>query len=218
MEVNKVGILGSGSVGTHLGAGFAKSGYSVKIGSRSPDKLSDWAEQNGEKARAGTFDEAASFGDVVVLATKWLNGAAKNAILLAGEDNLKNKIVIDVTNPLLFSEEGKPPTLSLNYPESGGKTVQEWLPGSSVVKAFNSVTAAHMANPKLEEGNPDMFICGDDPDAKQWVQELAEGWGWTIYDLGGIDQSYLLEALALIWVRYGFLNNHWTHAFKLLQK
>jgi 8-hydroxy-5-deazaflavin:NADPH oxidoreductase len=218
MKTETVGIIGSGTVGLHLGAGFAKSDYSVMLGSRSPEKLNEWTQKNGQNANAGSFKDAALFGNVIVLATKWQNGATKNALDLAGLENFKNKIVIDVTNPLHFTEEGTPPTLELTFPESGGKQIQSWLPESRVVKAFNTVTAAYMANPKLEEGRPDLFICGDDSDAKDQIRKLAENWGWTVHDLGGIDQSYLLEALALIWVRYGFLNNHWTHAFKLLLK
>ena len=87
-----------------------------------------------------------------------------------------------------------------------------------MVKAFNIVTAAYMTNPKLTEGIPDMFICGNDKSAKEKVEEIAKKWGWPITDLGGIEQAYLLEALALMWIRYGFLHNHWTHAFKLLRK
>lgn len=218
MDNKHIGIIGSGTVGLHLGAGFLDSGYKVTIGTRSPNKLRDWVFERGSNAAAGSFKDAAAAGDVIVLASKWQNGALKNAIDLAGKENFLKKIVIDVTNPLIFGPEGEPPVLDKNYPKSGSIQVKKWLPGSYIVKAFNTVTAAYMANPHLKEGSPDMFYCGDDAHAKKWVENLLKSWGWTCHDLGDLEQAYLLEALALIWVRYGFLNNHWTHAFKLLQK
>ena len=212
---DKIGILGSGAVGQSLGNGFLKLGYEVKIGTRDPSKLKDWLKNAGKKASVGSFNEPASYGNIIVLCTKWTG--TENAINLAGKENFKDKIAIDVTNPLLFEEEGKAPKLALAYPKSAGVIVQKLLPKAKVVKAFNIVTAAYMCNPKLKEGIPDMFIAGND-EAKKIVTEIASKWGWAVTDLGDIRQSYLLEALAMIWITYGFLNNHWTHAFKLLKE
>ena len=209
----KVGILGSGSVGQALASGFVKSGYEAMIGTRDKSKLADWLKKT--KASAGSFAEAAAFGELLVLCCK--GEAVEDVIKLAGKENFSGKIVIDVTNPLLF-EEGKGPRLFTGYPDSLGARVQRLLPNSKVVKAFNSVTAAYMASPKLQEGVPDLLIAGNDAGAKKKVDSIASEWGWTVHDLGGIEQAYLLEALAMIWIRYGFLNNHWTHAFKLLKK
>jgi predicted dinucleotide-binding enzyme len=76
-----------------------------------------------------------------------------------------------------------------------------------------------MIAPKREEGDPDLYICGNDQDAKNQINRFAEGWGWkNIIDLGDISESYLLEALAMIWIIYGFKTNIWSHAFKLLKK
>jgi prophage maintenance system killer protein len=134
----------------------------------------------------------------------------------ADKDNFKGKIVIDVTNPLVFLKDI--PELDIAYPNSGGLKIQRMLRDSKVVKAFNTVTAKYMCNPKLEEGIPDLFIAGNDEEAKEIVKGFAEQFGWNVTDIGNIEQSYLLEALAMLWIRYGFLNNHWTHAFKLLKK
>ena len=146
----KIGIIGSGNVGQALGKGFAKLKYEVKIGSRNPDqdKIKDLIKSMGKLASAGTFDKAASFGEIIVLATSW-NGT-ENAIKLANPKNLENKIVIDVTNPLDFSE-GKP-KLALGYNNSAGETIQKLLPKSKVVKAFNMVGNAHMVNPDFPGG------------------------------------------------------------------
>lgn len=212
----KVGILGSGVVGQSLAAGFLKSGHEVRVGSREPGKLNDWLASAGENASAGSFSDTASFGELIVLCCK--GAAVEGVISLAGKENLAGKTVVDVTNHLVFDEEGKPPKLAEAYPHSLGLKVQEMLPESMVVKAFNIVTAAYMCNPRLEEGTPDMFIAGNDQASKDQVKAIAEEWGWPVHDLGGIEQAYLMEALAMLWIRYGFLNNHWTHAFRLLKK
>jgi len=214
----KIGIIGSGMVAQQLGLGFLKRGDEIKIGTRSPEKLTDWQIQAGRNASVGNFDDAAKFGDLIILATRWENDATRNAIELAGKRNLEGKILIDVTNPLIFKDTGQPPSFALGYPESAGKTIQQWLPQTKVVKAFNIVTAYYMANPKLKEGILDMFIAGNDQAAKNKVKEIATGWGWPVHDIGEIEQSYLLEALAMLWVRYGFLNNHWKHGFRLLKE
>lgn len=223
----KIGILGSGMVGTALAEGFLRFGHHVKMGSRTPGKLSEimaklgTGSKNGTHAggvSAGTFSETAVFGELLVLATKWDGNAAKNAVELAGKENFRGKVLIDVTNPLKSESSDKPPILAIGYPDSAGKTVQSWLPETKVVKAFNIVTSSYMTNPKLMEGEPDLFIAGDSAEGKQLVTGFAEGWGWKVHDMGGVDQAYLLEALAMIWIRYGFLHNHWTHAFQLLKR
>jgi len=212
----KIGILGSGMVGQALAKGFLKSGYEVKIGTRDVSKLNDFLKEAGNKASVGSFSDTAAFGDMVVLCCK--GTAVEDVIRLAGKGNLKSKTVIDVTNPLLFGEEGKPPKMDVSFPGSLGAKIQQLLPDARVVKAFNIVGNAYMCNPKLEEGTPDMFIAGNDAGAKKTVAEIASKWGWPVHDLGGIEQAYLLEALAMVWIQYAFMNNHWTHAFKLLKK
>ena len=214
----KFGIIGSGMVAQQLGLGLIKLGHGVKLGTRNPDKMADWKKQAGENAGVGSFEEAARFGDIIFLATLWGNGATENAIKMASHENLAGKVVIDVTNPLAPGGEGNPPKLAVSYPDSAGAIVQRWLPESKVVKAFNIITAYYMANPKLNEGTATMFIAGNDAAARKTVREIAENWGWDVIEIGGIEQSFLLEALALLWITYGFKNNYWKHAFKLLKK
>ncbi len=215
MNFNKIGIIGSGTVGQTLASGFLKSGYEVKIGTRDKSKLNEWVGKAGDKASVGSLQETAEFAELIVLCTK--GTAYEEAISLAGKNNFENKIVIDVTNPLLFEEKG--PKLGIGYPDSFGANIQKLLPSSKVVKAFNTVPAHYMCNPKLEEGTPDLFIAGNDINAKKAVTEIASKWGWTsVIDIGDIEQSYLLEALAMIWISYGVKNNYWMHAWKLLKK
>jgi hypothetical protein len=212
----KIGILGTGDVGRVLGAGFAALGHEVMIGSRDPQKaeVKGWLEKAGAKASAGTFAEAAAFGDMAVLATLWTG--TENALKLAGPQNLIGKTVIDTTNPLDFSTGA--PRLSLGHSDSAGEKVQGWLPQSKVVKAFNHVGNAHFVKPQFPDGPPTMFICGNDAGAKKTVTGILEGFGWSVIDIGGIEGSRLLEPLAMLWIMYGFRTNTWSHAFKLLRK
>ena len=210
----EVGILGSGDVGKALGTGFVKHGHDVKIGSREPSKLDAWVKENGAKASAGSFADAAKFGDIVILAT--LGNAVENVIGLAGKDAFDGKVVIDTTNPLKF-EPGQMPQLSISGNDSLGEHVQRWLPKSKVVKAFNTVGNAFMVDPKFEGGPPDMFIGGEDDGAKKKVSEILKEFGWGVVDLGGITASRYLEPMCIVWVHHGIKSGKWNHAFKFLR-
>jgi 8-hydroxy-5-deazaflavin:NADPH oxidoreductase len=212
----RIGILGSGPVGQTLGKGFLRLGHAVKIGTRDAAKLKAWAEEAGPQASVGTFAEAAEFGEMAVLAAHW--SGVENVLRLAEPDRLAGKILIDVTNPLDFSQ-GPPPRMAVAYPSSGGACVQDWAPQAKVVKAFNIVAASYMVDARLQEGSIDLFIAGNDPAAKAEVAALAKAWHWnSVNDMGEIGQSYLLEAFAMLWIHFGFRQNQWTHAFKLLRK
>lgn len=211
----KIGILGSGNVGRMLGDGFLKLGYAVQIGSRTPEKLNDWLSAAKGEASTGSFLETTQNADVIVLASNW--GGTKELIESVGAAAFAGKIVIDVTNPLDFSTGT--PKFSVTLGNSAGEQIQSWLPEAKVVKAFNIVTATYMCNPVLEEGTADMFIAGNDAEAKAFVTEIALKWGWgSCSDMGDIAMSYWLETMAMFWIYFGVINNHWTHAFKLLKK
>lgn len=213
----KVGILGSGDVGRALGGGFVGLRHEVLLGSREPDreKAREWLARQGSLASVGTFADAASFGELVVLATRW--DGIENAISLATPASLAGKVVIDVTNPIEFPDGGFP-RLALGHDDSAGERVQRWLPASKVVKAFNIVSYAYMVRPDFPCGPPDMFICGNDVEAKKTVAEITEAFGWPTTDIGGIEGARLLEPLAALWITYGVITGTWTHAFKVLRK
>jgi predicted dinucleotide-binding enzyme len=213
----KIGVLGTGDVGKALAKGFIALGHEVKMGSRSAtnEKAVVWAKELGPKASTGTFADAASFGEIVVLAT--LGVANEEALRAAGPERLRGKVVIDATNPL-DSSGGAPPKLAISGNDSGGERVQKLLPSAHVVKAFNTVGNPLMFRPELPGGPPDMFIAGNDRDAKQKVTGILKDFGWgAVHDLGGIEASRYLEAMCMVWVLSAIHGGTWNQAFKLLR-
>ena len=211
----RVGVLGSGVVGRVLAAGFAKHGHEVMIGSRSPETLVDWLEEN-PGIGSGFFGDTAAFADLVVLAVK--GTAANKALELAGEDNHAGKTVIDATNPI--SDE--PPVNGVlkfftNLDESLMEQLQKQYPRTNFVKAFSSVSNARMVNPRFEGGRPSMFICGNDPAAKTVVTEVLDQFGWDTEDMGAVEAARAIEPLCMLYCIPGFTRDQWTHAFKLLK-
>lgn len=214
MASKKVGILGSGDVGQALGAGFARHGWDVKLGTRDAKKLEAWVAQT-PRATVGSLADAAAHGDVVVVA---LQGSATEAALrLAGPERFAGKLVLDATNPL-DGAEGVPPGLFVGTTDSLGERIQRALPGASVVKCFNTVPSAQMVDPRFEGGAPPMLICGEDADAKARTGAILRELGWPgALDVGGIEGARWLEALVPLWVRVGLATGAWSHAFKVVR-
>lgn len=209
----KIAVIGAGNVGGALGKLWAAKGHEVVFGVRGPQdaKLRQLMESTGGKAHASNIAEAASFGQVVVLATPW--PAAHEAILSAG--NLSGKIVIDCTNPLASDLSG----LVLGTDNSAGEEVARWAKDAYVVKAFNTIGAGRFADPWFGSQNATMFICGDDKDAKSTVSKLASDLGFDVVDAGALTASRLLEPLAMLWIHLAFHQGFGPagHAFKLLR-
>ncbi len=213
---SRVGVLGSGEVGQRLAAGFCSRGHDVMIGSREPSKpeLREWLSGNGTGVKAGTFEQAAAHGELLVLAV--LGNAAKQAIADAGPEEFSGKVVIDAMNPLDFSG-GFPPKLAISGEDSLGERVQRALPDAKVVKAFNTIGNAYFVNPQFSEGRPTMLIAGDDEGAKSTVGDVLADFGWSdVLDIGGIEGSRELEAICIAWVKIGGARGSWDHGFKLL--
>jgi 8-hydroxy-5-deazaflavin:NADPH oxidoreductase len=213
----KVGILGSGDVGKALAIGFASLGHQVKISSRDFEniKLREWASELEDTVSIASFEETAIFGEIIVIAVKW--DGVENAIHLANPENLSHKVVIDVTNPLDFSN-GMPPSLYIGHTNSGGEAIQRLIPKSLVVKTLNIVNNLTMINPTFNDGVPSMFLCGNDENAKNQVTEILKDFGWKdISDLGDITECRIIEPLTCLWVNYGIKHATWTHAFTFLK-
>jgi hypothetical protein len=212
----KIGILGTGIVGQTLAGGFLRHGHEIMIGTRSPDKLDQWSAEVGEKGRVGSVAQAASYGDLVVLAVK--GTAAMETLRSAGGESISGKTVIDTTNPIA---DAPPENGVLKFFTSLDHSLMEQLqsafPDAHFVKAFNSVGNALMVNPDLGGTRPTMFICGNDTGAKREVSEILDLFGFEVEDMGGVQAARAIEPLCILWCIPGFLHNRWTHAFKLLK-
>ena len=201
----KIGILGTGTVGEALATALINQGHNVMMGSRTAtnEKIQDWVKKAGTGALAGTFNEAAGFGDLFFIC---LNGefAADVAKELAPE-NVAGKIVIDITNPLDFSQ-GNPPRILEQYINiSLGETLQQLLPQSYVIKTLNTINYKLMIDAReVNDGHHDLFLCGNDATAKNQVKHfLVNNFHWrleSLIDLGDIKSARTMEAIVPFWV------------------
>jgi predicted dinucleotide-binding enzyme len=214
MSKQKIAILGSGVVGEALAKGFLSRGHAVMRGSREPAKLEAWKAAAGGEAAVGTFDEAARWGEVVVLAVK--GTAAESAIALAQPANLAGKTVIDATNPIA---DAAPVNGVLQYFTTMNDSLMERLqrqaPAAHFVKAFSCVGNAFMVDPPFEPA-PTMFICGNDDGAKREVTAILTAFGWETADMGAVEGARAIEPLCILWCIPGLRGGSWAHAFKLL--
>lgn len=216
--MKKIGILGSGPVGQSLGNGFLKYGYEVMIGTRTASKLDDWLSKAGNKACVGSFAEVAAFGELLILCCK--GTASMEVLKLAGEQNLKDKTIIDTTNPIA---DAPPENGVLKYFTSLDRSLIEQhqvvYANANFVKAFNSIGNALMVNPNFEGIKPTMFICGNNDDAKKETSAILDQFGFEVEDMGEVESGRAIEPLCILWCIPGFINNEWSsHAFKLLKK
>jgi 8-hydroxy-5-deazaflavin:NADPH oxidoreductase len=208
-----VGILGSAVVGQTLARGFKTHGDDVRIGSRTPGKLADFSSATG--IPAGTFADVAAWADLLVLAVKGVS--AESALELAGATNLRGKVVIDTTNPIASAPPQDGVVQFFTGPNSSlMEQLQAKFPEARLVKAFNSVGNARMVNPAFRSGQPTMFYCGNDSDAKTIVKSILEQFGWEAADMGTATAARAIEPLCQLWCIPGFLQNKWSHAFKVL--
>lgn len=225
----KIGIIGTGSVGQTLATRLVELGHEVMIGTRNvSEKLADnnkdqygnpsfaeWHKANPHVSLA-TFKEAASFGELIINASKGV--ASIHALNQAGSMNLDGKILLDLANPL-DSSSGMPPTLvpELSNTNSLGEEIQKNFPGAKVVKTLNTMWAGLMVNPlMINNGDHTNFICGNETQAKQTVRQLLTEMGWkdeNILDLGDISSARGTEAYLPIWLRIMLSKN--SGAFNL---
>ncbi|MEO5643401.1 MAG: NAD(P)-binding domain-containing protein [Bacteroidia bacterium] len=199
----KIAVLGTGMVGNAIGTKLIALGHEVKMGSRTNtnEKALEWVNSAGNNASQGTFEEAAAFGEIVFNCTK--GQASVDVLQLAGEKNLNGKILIDISNSLDFSK-GMPPTLSICNDDSLGETIQRAFPDVKVVKTLNTMNCNLMVNASAVPGEHNVFVSGNDPDAKTEVKKLLNDFGWnenSIIDLGDISTARGTEQLLPIWVR-----------------
>jgi predicted dinucleotide-binding enzyme len=198
----RIGVLGTGAVGRRIATKLVKLGHEVTMGSRSAESeaLAEWVREAGDGARGGTFADAASTAELVFNCTS--GGASLEALAAAGAENLAGKVLVDVANPLDFSQ-GMPPTLSVCNDDSLGERIQAAFPKARVVKALNTMNNQVMTEPGRLPGAHNVFVCGEDADAKATVGELLGEFGWAseqIVDLGGITAARGTEMYLPLWL------------------
>ncbi|MER7841537.1 NAD(P)-binding domain-containing protein [Streptomyces sp. NPDC096040] len=196
----KIGVLGTGEVGRRLAARLAGLGHDVMLGSRTADNpvAAEWAREHG--GHHGAFAEAAAHGELVVNATGGL--VALDVLTAAGTANLDGKVVMDVSNPLDFSQ-GFPPRLVVPEAGSVAEQLQQAFPRARVVKTLNTMNNTLMTDPARVSGPHNVFVCGDDEAAKTEVADLLKSFGWPeqqILDLGGLSAARSVEPVVLLWV------------------
>lgn len=200
----KIGILGTGMVGKTVGSRLVELGHEVKMGSRTGDNEAAglWVTAVGAKGSQGTFAEAAAFADSMVFnCTK--GEYATSALSMAGEYNMAEKVVVDISNPLDFSR-GMPPRLSVCNDDSLGEQIQDAFPSIRVVKTLNTMNCHVMLNPTRVPGAHNVFLSGNDAAAKTEVSDLLQSAGWkaaNIIDLGDISTARGTEMLLPVWIR-----------------
>lgn len=210
--MKKIGIIGSGIVGKTLAGGLIKHGYQVMIGSRDKAKLEQLQKETG--VSTGTFEETATFGDIIILTVK---GTASETLVSTLRGKLAGKTVMDTTNPIAE----KPPVNGVlqfftSLDDSLMERLQKFAPDANFVKAFNSIGSMFMVDPKFES-KPTMFICGNNASAKKDVNELLLELGWEVEDMGNVEAARALEPLCMLWCIPGLRENRWSHAFKLMK-
>ena len=170
---------------------------------------------NGKGASVGSFEEAAAFGEILVLSVK--GTVAKEVLSNINPDYLTGKTIMDATNPI-SNDPVVNGVLNFFTDQNGSlmETLQKANPNAHFVKAFNSIGSAHMVNPSFES-KPSMFIAGNNATAKAEVAEIVELFGWEVEDMGAAEAARAIEPLCMLWCIPGFLNGQWSHAFKLLK-
>jgi 8-hydroxy-5-deazaflavin:NADPH oxidoreductase len=204
-DIMKIGILGTGAVGEHIGSALIKKGHYVLMGSRKAghERAVEWKKKGGDSANEGSFEDAAIYGDLVFLC---LNGEhALEALDMVDKRQLDGKIVIDLTNPLDFSQGMPPRILEKYHTVSLGERIQEAIPQAHVVKTLNTVNHQLMVDARLvNKGDHTLFICGNDANAKNQVKHfLVDNFHWTpddLLDLGDIRAARVAEVYVPLWV------------------
>lgn len=196
-----LGVLGTGPVGRTIGTKLVELGHNVRMGSRTANNpnAQAWVRATGQGASQGTFSDAARFGDML------FNCTAGKGTLSAFESiknvDLNGKVLMDLANPLDYSH-GMPPTLTVSNTDSLAEQIQREHKLFKVVKALNGMSVDVMINPRQVPGSHDVFICGNDLDAKAQVTIILVEWfGWeNVIDLGDITSARGMEMALPLWL------------------
>jgi predicted dinucleotide-binding enzyme len=195
----RIGIIGAGHVGTALADGLARHGHHVMLGTRDVGKpaVREFIEASGGTGSAGSYADAAGFGDVVI--TAYPGRLEEEMVAAMGAHNLAGKIIIDAVNPI--GHEGGKTVPAYGYDDSAAEVLQRAVPSARVVKAYDTVNPDRMVDPDPATGPTTMKIAGDDVGAKAEVTALLESTGWSVRDMGGLEQARKMELRVVAWVQ-----------------
>jgi predicted dinucleotide-binding enzyme len=209
----KIAVLGTGTVGRTLAAKLSELGHDVVVGTRDPQATLDRTEPDAmgnppfaawqaghPPVRLSSFAQAAAPAELVVNATG--GESSLDALTRAGAENLAGKVLLDVSNPLDFSQ-GRPPSLFVKDTDSLAEQIQRAFPEARVVKALNTMTAAVMVDPgRVGGGDHSVFVSGNDAEAKQTIVSLLRDFGHTdVIDLGDLSTARGAEMYVPLWLR-----------------
>ncbi|MEV0037765.1 NAD(P)-binding domain-containing protein [Streptomyces sp. NPDC050804] len=197
--MSRIGLLGTGNVAKVLGAKLILLGHEVVLGSRDPENspVAEWAAGHG--AGLTGLAEAAAGADLVVNTAPGL--ASLDVLTKAGADNLRGKVIIDVSNGI----ESRNGVTAVATPDGGSiaEQLQSAFPEARVVKTLNTMAGQVMVDPGRIPGHHTVFLSGDDPAAKAEVTELLKSFGWSdtqILDIGGVVTARATEAALLLFI------------------
>jgi predicted dinucleotide-binding enzyme len=196
----KIGVLGTGMVGKGLASKLVDLGHEVKMGSRKAGNKAavGWAQDSGDLASEGSFADTAAHGEIVVNATTGKHSV--QALEAAGEENLNGKLLIDVANPI-DRETG---TLTVCNTDSLGEQIQARFPDARVVKTLNTIYVGVMVNPGAIPPPHNIYLSGNDGNAKRKTRRLLEAMGWPgadILDLGDITTARGPEMYLILFLK-----------------
>lgn len=194
-----IGVLGSGVVAQTIGSKLVELGHDVMLGSRDTanPKAVAWATEAGRQAMYGTFANAAAFGEIIFNCVR--GSATLDALYTVQADNLKGKILIDLSNPIDRSTNGL--VLTVCNTDSLGEQIQRAFPETRVVKTLNTVNSNVMVDPAKLLETTDVFVSGNDIEAKATVVTILRDWfGWrSVIDLGDITTARGVEMFLPLW-------------------
>ena len=198
----QIGIIGTGNIATGLAGRLVKAGHQVMFGSRSASKAQEAARRYG--AQGGTQAEAVEFGDVIFLAIPFTSVQGLRQSL----PGLRGKVVVETTNDWMGQSK-----------QSTTAQIQNWLPDSKVVKAFNYTFAQILAHDMAKDvERPSAFIAGNDGGAKKTAAQVIESIGFDVVDVGSADDAIHLDHLVKFVVHLGTEKGYGTSAaFKLIK-
>jgi NADPH-dependent F420 reductase len=204
-----IAIIGAGNVGRALGASFVRAGHSVTIASRDPEDAGRVAAATGADV-ADSNAEAVASADIVVLATPF-SSAPEIAAEIAG--SATGKVIVDATNRMSFTAEGA----DIDTTTSNAEELATLLPGTSIVKAFNTVFASNQGDPITDGVQLDGFVAANDEAAKARVLDLVVSIGLNPVDVGPLSRARQLEGLAFLNITLNIANGgSWQSGWKLV--